>query len=195
MAKFFVTLTSKAQKLEILLRCLISVFHLFGFFFWTTNKQTKPQWKIKQQNHKQGLSDFPNLLTFELADNFNQNWNKSNVVSACYKCQWNQLFNTEALFNTWVKEEAGRNLSHPVPAPQSTHGCCYNSVCPLPITGCAKTGREWEKGAQKELPEEVKVYDGKEATVGEGWGLPKGECVEQIINHKSLCCNSSWNNL
>lgn len=45
-------------------------------------------------------------------------------------------------------------------------------------------GNERKEKAQKELPEELKVCGGKEAAVGEGWGLPKGECVEQIINHK-----------
>lgn len=151
--------------------------------------------KNKTQNHKQDLSDFSNLLTFELAANFNQNWqSKSDVVSACYKCHRNQLFNREGLFNTWVKEEAGRNLSHPVPASQSAHGCCYSSICRLPITGCAKIGREWEKGKSTEgIPEELKVYGGKEAAVSEGWGLPKGECVEQIINCKSNTLFSQLN--
>lgn len=161
----------------MLVKCLISVFHLFGVFFWTTNKQTnKTSMKNKTQNHKQDLSDFSNLLTFELAANFNQNWqNKSNVVLVCYKCHGNQLFNREGLFNTWVKEEAGRNLSHPVPAPQSAHGCCYNSICPLPITGCAKIGREWEKGKSTEgTSRRTESVWRQRGSHGWGLGSPQG---------------------
>lgn len=54
-------------------------------------------------------------------------------------------------------------------------------------------GNERKERAQKELPEELKVYGGKEAAVGEGWGLPKGECVEQIINCKSNTLFSQLN--
>lgn len=114
-------------------------------------------------------------------------------MSACYKYHENQLLNTEGLFNTWVKEEAGRNLSHPVPTPQSADATA-ESVLPH-----HRLCKDWEgMGERKERRRSFQKnwnYGDKEAAMGEGWGLPKGECVEQIICHKSLCCCSWQNNL
>lgn len=114
-------------------------------------------------------------------------------MSACYKYHENQLLNTEGLFNTWVKEEAGRNLSQPVPTPQSA-AATAESVLPH-----HRLCKDWEgMGERKERRRSFQKnwnYGDKEAAMGEGWGLPKGECVEQIICHKSLCCCSWQNNL